>query len=361
MSRPTQALINKSALRSNYQLAQSLAPHSKSMPIVKANGYGHGAVEVAMALSDLAPAFGVASTEEALALRDAGLTQPILLLEGAFTRDEILVAAANNFWLLLNHQVQVEQLLSAKPGAPVRIWIDIDTGMHRLGFAPQDVENVYRQLTASNNVQSGIVLATHFASADELTNPFTDIQIDCFNKIAAGIACERSLANSPAILAWPQSLSDWNRPGFMLYGNSPFNTQQANADKLKPVMTFKSEVIALRDVAAGERVGYGGTWIARRQSRIATVTAGYGDGYPRHAPNGTPVLINNKRCPLAGRVSMDMIMVDVTDLERVSLGDEAILWGPQLSVNEVASCAGTIGYELLTRMPARVPRIYFNG
>jgi len=357
MSRPTRAVIDIQALRHNYQLAQSLAPESKTIPMVKANAYGHGAVKVSQALADIAPAFGVACIEEALELRDAGIKQPILLLEGAFDAAELKLAATKGFWVMVENHQQKEAIINADLALPLTVWLGVDTGMHRLGFQPEDIAEVYKTLNSSRNISQPIVFTSHFACADDLNNKATLKQIDAF-KACAPVTALQSLANSAAILAWPKAQREWQRPGYMLYGNSPFAVPQENADQLKPVMSFESAVISLRTIAAGESVGYTANWTAERDSTIATITVGYGDGYPRNATNGTPVLINGVRCPLVGRVSMDMITVDVTDLREVAVGDKALLWGPELPVNEVASHCDTIGYELLTRMPGRVPRVY---
>ena len=357
MSRPTRAVIDLQALRHNYQLAQSLAPESKTIPMVKANAYGHGAIKVSQALADIAPAFGVACIEEALELRDAGIKQPVLLLEGAFDAAELKLAATKGFWVMIENHQQKEAIINADLAVPLTVWLGVDTGMHRLGFQPEDIAEVYKTLNSSRNISQPIVFTSHFACADDLNNKATLKQIDAF-KACAPVTALQSLANSAAILAWPKAQREWQRPGYMLYGNSPFAVPQENADQLKPVMSFESAVISLRTIAAGESVGYTANWTAERDSTIATVTVGYGDGYPRNATNGTPVLINGVRCPLVGRVSMDMITVDVTDLREVAIGDKALLWGPELPVNEVASHCDTIGYELLTRMPGRVPRVY---
>jgi len=357
MSRPTRAVIDIQALRHNYQLAQSLAPESKTIPMVKANAYGHGAVKVSQALADIAPAFGVACIEEALELRDAGIKQPILLLEGAFDAAELKLAATKGFWVMVENHQQKEAIINADLALPLTVWLGVDTGMHRLGFQPGDIAEVYKTLNSSRNISQPIVFTSHFACADDLNNKATLKQIDAF-KACAPVTALQSLANSAAILAWPKAQREWQRPGYMLYGNSPFAVPQENADQLKPVMSFESAVISLRTIAAGESVGYTANWTAERDSTIATITVGYGDGYPRNATNGTPVLINGVRCPLVGRVSMDMITVDVTDLREVAIGNKALLWGPELPVNEVASHCDTIGYELLTRMPGRVPRVY---
>jgi alanine racemase len=236
----------------------------------------------------------------------------------------------------------------------------MDTGMHRLGFQPEEIQSAYNALTNSRNVSEEIVLTSHFACADDLDNPATSQQIQQFDLYTptGKKLPHSSLANSAAILGWPKAQRNWQRPGYMLYGNSPFSESQNNADQLRPVMSFESAVISVRSISAGESVGYTANWTAQRDSIIATITVGYGDGYPRQAPNGTPVMVNGVRCPLVGRVSMDMITVDVTDLPVAAIGDRAVLWGPELPVNEVARQCGTIGYELLTRMPSRVPRNY---
>jgi alanine racemase len=364
MSRPSSALIDLQALRDNFSLAQSLAPNSKTMPMVKANAYGHGILPVAKALADLAPAYGVACIEEAIELRQAGIKQPILLLEGTYSADEVPIAARENFWLMVENEPQVEAITEATLKNPVNVWIKLDTGMHRLGFPATQAQSIFEQLRASSNVNSQIVLATHFAWADNLSEKLTEQQLATFKSHIQGIKHHgllQSLANSASILGWPQTQRDWQRPGYMLYGNSPFSGPQDNAKRLKPVMTFSSAIISIRTVQAGESVGYTAHWVADRVSRIATVAVGYGDGYPRQAPNGTPVLIQGVECPIVGRVSMDMITVDITDLpDTVCIGEKVILWGPQLSVNRVAKYCNTIGYELLTRMPSRIPRIYIN-
>jgi len=364
MSRPSSAIIDLQALRDNFSLAQSLAPNSHTMPMVKANAYGHGMLAVAEALADRAPAFGVACIEEALELRAAGIQQPILLLEGTFSANEVPIAARENFWLMVENHPQVAAIIDTPLQVPVNVWIKVDTGMHRLGFPPEEIPQVFQQLQASANVAKTMVIATHFAWADNRESEFTAQQIARFEATIDTIdqtPIATSLANSAAILNWPKARGNWQRPGYMLYGISPFTEPQANADKLKPVMTFNSAIISVREVKTGESVGYTAHWTAPRDSRIATVCVGYGDGYPRHAANGTPVLVQGQRCPLVGRVSMDMITIDITDLpSSVSIGEPVTLWGGKLPVNEVADHCDTIGYELLTRMPTRAPRIYHN-
>ncbi len=365
MTRPTHALISKSALRHNYQVVQQVAPQSNNLAVVKANAYGHGAVVVAQILDPLVPAFGVACIEEAVELRDAGIQKPILLLEGIFSEDEVVIASENNFWIMLDNLHQVSWLLNAKLSSPIKTWLKVDTGMHRLGVQPEQVNKIFLALAASRNVAEDIVLATHFSSADEHLNRVTEQQLALFNQVKDKLALclpgtekiSCSVANSAGLLNWPKARLDWNRAGFMLYGNSPLDSENSAADRLKPVMTLKSAIISIREIAAGQSVGYSQTWTATRPSKIATVAIGYGDGYPRNAKSGTPTLVNGQKAPIAGRVSMDMLTIDITDIKDVNLGDEVILWGAGLPVNLVAEYAGTIGYEALTRIPKRTQSI----
>lgn len=358
MARPTQARLNLDALRHNVKLAQSLAPQSRLMAVVKANAYGHGALAMASALEPYSDAMAVACIEEALELRESGIKAPLLLLEGPFEPAELAVAAANDFWLMIDNERQLKWLQQARLTAPLHCWLKIDTGMHRLGFASQRCAELFYRLSNMPQHRGSPVLCTHFASADEVDPRGTEQQLACFASACAGLKAERSAANSPGLLAWPQSHYEWVRPGYMLWGNSPFGSRsQVNADQLRPVMTLESAIISLRDVPSGSAVGYGGSWVAQRPSRIATVAIGYGDGYPRNAVNGTPVLVKGQRAALAGRVSMDMITVDVSDIDAVNIGDPVTLWGEGLPIAEVAEHAATIGYELLTRMPLRTPRV----
>jgi alanine racemase len=331
------------------------------MAVVKANAYGHGALPVAQALDPLVDALAVACLEEAQGLRDNGVKAPILLLEGVFEAAELVAAAQLDIWVTIDNERQLRWLERASLTRPLRCWLKLDTGMHRLGVTPERAEEFYRRLKACPNARDDIVLATHFACADETGNDLTRLQLGLFNAACRDLPGERSAANSAAVLAWPDSHYDWIRPGYMLYGNSPLVGDHPGARDLLPVMTLASAVISLREIAAGESVGYGATWTATRPSRIATACIGYGDGYPRTAPNGTPVLVNGRRAGLAGRVSMDMVTVDVTDLHGCRIGDEVILWGDGLPVAEVAAHVGTIGYELTTRMPARTPRIVIDS
>jgi len=308
---------------------------------------------VARALAD-SDGFAVARLEEGLALRAAGLGNTILLLEGVFGAEQLALAAENRFDLMVHNTEQLE-LLEGRDGAtPVAAWIKLDTGMNRLGFRAEGFSSGYERLTRIGNVAADPTLVTHLANADDREDPKTDVQLHVFAATTAGLRGARSIANSAALLGWPASRADWVRPGLMLYGLSPFASETGAALGLRPAMTLRTEVIAIKQVRAGETVGYGGTWRAPRDSRMAVVAAGYGDGYPRSVPSGAPVLVNGRSAPLIGRVSMDMLTVDVTDLERAAPGDPVVLWGEGVPVEEIAALAGTIPYELVCGVSQRV-------
>ncbi len=357
MARPNQARLNLGALAENAATVRGLAPGARIMGVVKANAYGHGAVTVARALEPCVDALAVASIEEALELRESGVTKPVLLMEGVFEADELHTAARAGFWITIDNETQLRWLEAARTSTPLSCWLKIDTGMHRLGIDPRQVSEFHSRITASRAAAGSPVLSTHFASADDLDSEQTRVQIARFETATRPFDTPRSAANSAAVMAWPEAHYDWVRPGYMLYGNSPLACPSPVDTALRPVMTLCSAIISTTGVAAGETVGYGATWRAERESVIATATIGYGDGYPRLAANGTPVLVNGQRAPLAGRVSMDMITIDVTDLPPVNIGDPVVAWGDGLPLNEVAASAGTIGYELTTRMPMRTPRV----
>ena len=351
MSRQTQAIIHADAILSNFKLLAELAPTSRSMAVVKADAYGHGAVNVSRILQHVSPRFAVAIIEEAIALREAGITAPIVVLEGAHQAKECAMAAAHGCILVMHNQAQLEWMLACPEDRRPTIWLKADSGMHRLGFALNTLPSIVKQYASL--ITQDTVLVTHLACADDTSNDFTQKQLSAFLQIATQLALPVSIANSPATIKWPQSRGDWNRLGIAVYGGQPNTANVA----LAPTMTLRSSIIALRDVPKGESVGYGQNWVAQKDSRIATVGIGYADGYPRHCPNGTPVAVNGERAGLAGRVSMDMITIDVTHISNVNIGDRVELWGENVPINEVAEAAGSIDYELLTRVSARVPRI----
>lgn len=355
-SRKTQAIINLSALKANYNKMANLAPQSKTIAVIKANAYGHGAIEIAKSLHSLVPAFAVAFIDEALVLRNAGITLPILILEGPLDKEDFALAKQHGFWLMLHNREQMSWL-TQQTSYKEKLWLKIDTGMNRLGFSPKYAEQVLANLT--NEQKEVLVLCSHFSNADDVNNPKTLAQITCLRVLANQYSCQFSLANSAGIVNWPQSHANFNRLGIALYGATPTPIENMPV-KLTPVMTLQSTIIALRELKRGDSVGYGETWQAKQASVIATIAIGYADGYPRNAPAGTPVFIKNQLAPLAGRVSMDMITVDVTKITNISLGDVVELWGENLSVETVAEHMNTINYELLTCVSARVPKVYIN-
>jgi alanine racemase len=352
---PIRAIIDTAALRHNLARVRERAPGARVMAVVKANGYGHGLEVVAGALGD-ADGIAVARLDEALALRNAGCAGRILLLEGAFDAAQLAAAAGASLDLMVNGPEQLRMLEERDGTGPVRAWLKVDTGMNRLGFRPEEFREAHERLRRIPGVEPDPVLATHLASAEDTTDPKTTGQLATFERATSGVAGPRSIANSAGVLAWPSALGDWVRPGLMLYGLSPFAQGTGTEFGLRAVMSFETRVIAVRTVLTGETVGYGGAWRAARDSRVAVVAAGYGDGYPRSARAGTPVLVGGRRAPLAGRVSMDMLTVDVTDLPRVSVGDPVELWGRDLAVEEIARAADTIPYQLTCGLSIRVPR-----
>jgi alanine racemase len=349
------AIVDTAALRHNLGRVRSTAPGARVMAVIKANAYGHGLVPAAKALAQT-DGFAVARLEEGLALRQAGLTNRILLLEGVFSPDQLASAAQQRFDLMVHSFEQLAMLEVRSGPEPIAAWIKVDTGMNRLGFRVDQFQDAYRRLRLIKGVTPDPTLVTHLASADDRRDPKTNEQMRSFAAATRDFEGERSIANSAALLAWPDARADWVRPGLMLYGVSPFPSGTGAELGLRPVMTLQSEVIAIKDVRTGETVGYGGAWRAERETRMAVVAAGYGDGYPRSIESGTPVLVNGHRAPLIGRVSMDMITVDVTDLPGVASGDPVVLWGEGVPVEEIARHSGTIPYELICGVSQRVQR-----
>lgn len=361
MDSQNKVIVDLDAIRSNFSLACNLAPASKNIAVVKADAYGHGAIQVAIALQSQAPAFAVATLEEAMQLRDASIQKPILVLEGLCSSDGIEVAAQNDLWLMMHNHEQVANLAAAKLRAPLGCWIKVDTGMHRLGFDVDELPAVLERMQSTPHFNERTVLCTHLSSADDRSSDKTESQAARAKECASTHQLPLSICNSAGILAWPETHADWNRPGYMLYGNSPFSGPDDYAEQLKPAMTFTSRLLSIRQVSEGSSVGYGGRWTASRESTIGTVGIGYAGGYPRSAADGTPTLVNGEIAPLVGTVSMDMITIDLTEHASVAVGDTVVLWGDGLSVNEVAKHSNTIGYELLTRPSTGVETIYVGA
>lgn len=354
MMRLIRARIDSAALRANLKTVRSCAPNSRVMAVVKANAYGHGLVPSALGLID-ADAFAVARLEEAIALRTAGLKHRIVLLEGVFDAAQLAEAARHHFDLVVHAPAQIELLESFRGSQRWSLWLKVDTGMNRLGFRPEEFQAAWQRLRALPTPPAELRVMTHLASSDEADVSISERQLARLQPLIAALDVEVSIANSAGVLAQPSTHSAWVRPGLALYGISPFPNRLGSQFGLKAAMTLESSVIAMRDVLPGERVGYGGAWTAQRRTRVAIVAAGYGDGVPRGLPNGTPVLIGGHRGSLVGRVSMDMVAVDVTDFPPIAVGERVELWGPHLAVEELALAAGTIPYELVCGVSQRVP------
>lgn len=357
-SRRCWARVDLGALRHNLDQVHRHAPGTRVMAALKANAYGHGAVAVVRAL-DRADSFAVATLAEAIELRQHGVTRPIVLLGGLLADDDLYRAVEMNLQLVIHDFHQLSRIEQAPRAHEAMVWIKLDSGMHRLGFAPEEVSAILHRLASLPRLRVQGWM-THFASADERHNPATVRQIASFRQALVDIGGARSLANSAGIVAWPDSHADWVRPGIMLYGASPLADRSAAEIGLKPVMTFCSRLLSIRSLAAGEPVGYGGRWVAPVATRVGVIAAGYGDGYPRSAPDGTPVLLRGRRVALAGRVSMDLLTVDLRGCDDAEVGDEVVLWGEGLPADEIATQAGTIAYELFCGLGRRVELEYLG-
>lgn len=353
MSRATTATIHVDALRHNLAQVRALAPNSRVMAVVKADGYGHGLERVARALAG-ADAFGVAALADAERLRAAGLSQRIVLLSGFDEASDLSQLRQLGVDTVVHHESQLAMLENDDAALPIRVWLKIDTGMHRLGFAPELAAGLQARLRALANVADDITLMTHFASSDEFGGQQTRLQLRSFTGAAGVFAGEQSLANSAAILGWPDTHGDWVRAGGALYGLSVVAGKTGADFGLKPAMTLSTRLIAINRIAKGERIGYSATWACPEDMDVGVAAIGYGDGYPRRAPPGTPVLVNGVRVPVIGRVSMDLMTLDLRAAPQASVGDLVTLWGPDLPVEVVAAAAETISYELTCSITRRV-------
>ena len=355
--RPAIAHIRLDAFRHNYQLAKAMHG-GKALAVIKANAYGHGAVQCAKAIANEADGFAVACLEEALQLRQAGIQQPILLLEGFFEAAELPEILAQDLWIVVHAEWQLDILTSAKLEKPVCTWLKMDSGMHRVGLSPEAFISAYAQLSQHKNI-ANIVLMSHFANADNLSSEHTNNQISYFKQVLTEIGISKplskpqmSLCNSAAILGWPTAYQQWSRPGIMLYGADPLMTPDT---KLRAVMQLSSKIIAIRPIKQGESIGYGSIFTAPRDTIVGVVAIGYADGYPRAATNA-PAAVDGVMTNVIGRVSMDMLFVDLTNIAQAKIGSQVELWGEQVAANDVAKAAGTIAYELF----CNVKRVQFN-
>ena len=349
--RPIKAVISTSALQHNLNVVKQHAKNSRVMAVVKANAYGHGLVHSAHALIE-ADAFATLNLSEAIDLREAGIDKDILLLEGVFDQEELRVAASFEISVVIHNDVQMRMLAQVELAKPINIYLKMNTGMNRLGFKPSAYLSAYDYLKSKPNV-AHITLMTHFATADEADGISAPLQT--FQSTVIGIDAPVSLANSATILRYPEAHADWVRPGIMLYGATPVGGTPASQYNLMPVMALSSKIIAVQTLTVGERVGYGAKFTAEKETRLGIVACGYADGYPRHAPTGTPIAVEGKLTKTVGRVSMDMLFCDITELPQADVGSSVELWGAVVPVDAVAEASGTVGYELLCAVASRVP------
>ena len=368
--KPAIATINSAALRHNIQLIKSFAPNQKLLAMIKANAYGQGLLPAAHILADQVDGFGVARLREALEIQETGYTGKILLVEGFFDREELLKTLSRRFDSVIHCYEQLELLeqvakewekeqqkgfwkRKTKIYFPINVWLKIDTGMHRLGVHPEQVDEFYQRLKKCPLVES-ISFVSHFSRADEFDCGYTEKQIATFEQATQSYPEHaRSISASSGILYWKQAHYEWVRPGIIIHGISPHYEPITHLG-FQPVMTLSSSLIAVRTHKAGEPVGYGGTWVSPKDTKLGVIAMGYGDGYPRNAPEGTPVLINGRKVPIVGRVSMDMLTVDLGADSQDKVGDETIFWGKDLLIEEIAEHIGVISYELITKLTPRV-------
>ena len=360
MSRATCATIHLGALRDNLRRLRELAGDARIMAVVKADGYGHGLERVARVLGD-ADAFGVACIADGQRLRAAGIRQRIVVLSGIDEAADIDEMYRLGLESTIHHASQIDWLAANHDPRPLKVWIKIDSGMHRLGFAPAEVAFARERLLNLPNVDHDIGLMTHFANSDVFGDVQTMAQIGCFESLTANIPGAQTLSNSAAVLGWPKARGQWIRPGGLLYGISVVAGKSAADFGFRPVMTLSSKLVAINRIGKGEPIGYAASWTCPQDMDVGVVQIGYGDGYPRSAESGTPVLLNGRRASIIGRVSMDLITLDLREHGDACVGDRVILWGPGLPVEEIADHAGTIGYELTCGMTRRVRFIEDQG
>ncbi len=356
MPRPIRASFKLSALRHNLGVARRHAPQSKIWAVLKADAYGHGLARVAQALA-AADGYALLDLNDAVRLREAGIAKPIQLLEGIFQPADLAVADRYALTLVVHDSEQILMLERARLSSQIAVVVKLNTGLNRLGFAAAQARAVYSRVEASGKV-AAISLMTHFADADGPEG--IAAQLARFVESTAGLKGDVTLANSAAVLRYPETHADWVRPGIMLYGCSPFADVSAQSLGLQPVMTLTSEIIAIQELKSGDKVGYGGTFVAKQPMRIGVVACGYADGYPRHAPGfgdrNTPIVVAGKRTATVGRVSMDMLCADLSANPEAAVGSPVTLWGEGLPADEVAASAGTVSYELLCALATRVPQ-----
>jgi len=347
------AVLNTGALQHNLGIVRQYAPAAKISAVIKANAYGHGLLRTARGLQNV-DALAVARVEEGVSLRNADIAKRIIVLEGFTCSDELTALLHYQLEAVVHCQQQLQMLEQQALQNRLRVWLKLDTGMNRLGFKTAEFAAGYARLMTTPGIEKPVNIMTHLANADNVQDGKTQQQLALFRQSAADLPGESSIANSAGILAWPMSIAEWVRPGIMLFGVSPFAANIGADFGLQPVMNLYSRLIAVKSIARGESVGYGGQWLSAKATRLGIVAIGYGDGYPRQVASGTPVLVKGVRVPLVGRVSMDMISVDLTAVPEAKSGDPVTLWGEGLAVEEIARHAGTIPYTLLCGITQRV-------
>jgi alanine racemase len=350
------AVLDMAALAHNLAWLRQRAPDSKIMAVIKANAYGHGAMAIARALPS-ADAFAVARVDEGMALREAGICQRIAVLQGFICHEELALHSQYDLEPVIHSARQVDMLEAYPLHQPITVWLKLDSGMHRLGLSAEEFAACHQRLMACRSVRQPPFLMTHLANADDLADTMTHRQLDLFHDHVTDLPGECGIANSAGLLAWEQARAAWVRPGLALYGVSPFPNTTGPEEGLKPVMTLRTRLIAIKSLQVGDTVGYGGDWVCRQPTRMGVAAIGYGDGYPRHARSGAPVLVRGQRVPIIGRVSMDMITLDLNTCPEANVGDEVTLWGLGLPVEEIARHAETIPYVLLCNVTPRVKRL----
>lgn len=354
MARSAIAILSTENLLHNLSALKSAAPNSEVIAMIKANGYGHGLRSVAKRLDGKVNSLGVASIDEAVALRNVGIKVPITLMSGPFEHDDVLISSCQDFHLVIHEMYQIDWIRQIYLPNKIFVWLKIDTGMGRLGFKIEQVPEIYRILSNCNNIQQPIGIMSHFACSENKDHLLNKTQLDQFNNFISSIPGKKSIANSGAIFNFPNAHHDMIRPGISLYGISPVENKTAAELGLKPVMTLQTRLVAISSREQGSSVGYGARYICPQEMRVGVIAMGYGDGYPRTAKDGTPVLVNNRRCKIVGRVSMDMATIDLRNCPDAKIGDPVILWGDGLPIEEVAAHTANIPYDIICGVQQRV-------
>lgn len=350
----TNAYIDLNAIEHNCDVIKHKALNSKILAIVKSDAYGHGIVPVCRTLYNMSDAFGVAWLDEALKIRSDNNDKPILLLKGFINAEELQLIAELEFMTVVHNQHQLDLIQTVPISKPLKVWMKIDTGMHRLGFTSQEFDFAYNFLSNSSKIQQPITLMSHLANADIENDAYNFTQLSTFQKLTNNLPCPKSFANSASLWLRPETHFDWIRPGLLLYGASPFANIDGKSLGLKPAMTLKSKLLTTKFLTKGMKIGYGLEYTCNEDMLVGIINLGYGDGYPRYAISGTPVLLNKQRCPIVGRISMDMLAIDLRSCPHAKIGDSITLWGEDLPIEEIARYAKTIPHELLSHYTHRV-------